>query len=260
MSRRPRDKQSCADAGSRGAEAYFATVSYLDNLIGRILSTLDELNLSEGTRIIYTSDHGFSCGDHYIFGLFHLFEESLRVPLIMAVPDIAPGTSLADPVSHVDLYPTILEACGIPLTEEEESLKCRSLWPLIRGEETRKSLFAEYHGTGTLSGGFVLRDGPRKLIHFVGMAPQLFDLASDPEETNDLAHDGKNSALLERMLVQLRETVDPEAVDRQAKADQRALIEKHGGEAKVLEDKAGFSHSPPPGLNWRSMNAAGTRP
>ncbi len=237
--------------------AYFATVSYLDDLVGRVLRTLEELGLAETTRVVYTSDHGFSCGDHYIFGLFHLFEEALRVPLILAGPQIPSGARLGDPVSHVDLYPTILEGCGLPPTAEEQGLEARSLWPLIRGRERRCSNFAEYHGTGTKSAGFVLREGPLKLIYFVGMEPQLFDLSADPQEARDLALDAGNRAQVERMIGLLRAKLDPEAVDAQAKADQRALIELHGGEARVREKMSGFAYSPPPGMSWQSINAAG---
>ncbi|UCH40636.1 MAG: sulfatase-like hydrolase/transferase, partial [Gammaproteobacteria bacterium] len=102
--------------------AYFATVSYLDALIGRLLDTLEALGLSESTRVVYTSDHGFSCGDHYIFGLFHLLQESLGVPLIMAGPDVPEGCTSSVPVSHVDLYPTLLESCGVALDERDSDL------------------------------------------------------------------------------------------------------------------------------------------
>ena len=233
--------------------AYFATVSYLDDLIGRVLRALDDLGLAETTRIAYTSDHGFSCGDHYIFGLFHMMEESLRVPFIMAGPDIPAGGRVDDAVSHVDLYPTFLEACGLPLTEDERGFAGRSLWPLIGGAERRDSLFAEYHGTGTSSGGYVLRDGPLKLIYFVGMKPQLFDLAVDPLEATDLARDPQNAAMVEQMIGKLRQRVDPEDLDRKAKKAQRALIERHGGEAKVMEKMGGFAYSPPPGMSWKEL-------
>jgi len=237
--------------------AYYATVSYLDHLVGRTLDALDAAGLSETTRIVYTSDHGFSVGDHYIWGLFHLFEESLRVPLILAGPDIPQGAVRGDTVSHVDLYPTILEACGVPVTAEEKDLMAESLWPLIRGQERRDRVFAEYHGTGTASGGFVLADGPLKLIHFIGMDPQLYDLDADPEEASDLARDPAHRAEVARMMGLLNDMVDPEAIDRQARADQAALIERHGGEERVLKEMGGFSYSPPPGMRWQDLNPAG---
>ena len=235
--------------------AYFATVSYLDHLVGRLLDTLEAQGLAENTLVIYTSDHGFSLGDHYIFGLFHLFEESLGVPLVMAGPGIPSGVETTMPVSHADLYPTILEACGVDLTENEERLLGKSLWPLITGEEpAKRPVFAEYHGTATLSGGYVIREGTHKLIYFVGMEPQLFDLSADPEEACNLAGDKKYAPELTHMLDLLRDFVDPEAVDAQAREDQRKLIERHGGKDQVLRNMAGFSYSPPPGISWKSWN------
>lgn len=240
--------------------AYFATISYLDDLVGQLLDTLAELNLADSTRIVYTSDHGFSCGEHYLFGLFHFFEESLKVPLIMAGPDIPAAVRVTEPVSHVDLYPTILEACGVPLTEQEREFGGNSLWPLIEGREHEKEpVFAEYHGTGTASGGFVLRDGPLKLIYFVGEQPQLYDLSADPDEAHDLAADEDAAALVEEMMRKLRARVDPEAIDQTAKDAQRALIERHGGKESVMREKDGFSYSPPPGMNWKAMNPEGDK-
>ena len=90
--------------------AYFATVSYLDALAGQVLDALNTIGQAENTLVIYTSDHGFSLGDHYFFGLFHLFEESLKVPLIMAGPGVPHDVRCDTPVSHVDLFPTILDS------------------------------------------------------------------------------------------------------------------------------------------------------
>lgn len=235
--------------------AYFATVSYLDAQIGRVLDTLDEQGLADDTLVVYTSDHGFSLGDHYIFGLFHMFEESLRVPMIMAGPGIAQASHIERPVSHTDLYPTFLEFCGVDLTEEEKGIGGQSLWPLVDGSgKASKPVFAEYHGTATTSGGYVIRDGHHKMIHFVDMPPQLFDLSQDPEEAHNLAENPEYALLLQQLMTKLCDIVNPDVVDAQAKEAQRRLIEKHGGKEKVLHDMAGFSYSPPPGMSWKSMN------
>jgi choline-sulfatase len=233
--------------------AYFATVTYLDALIGRLLDTLESEGLTETTRIVYTSDHGFSCGDHYIFGLFHLLEESLGVPLIMAGPDVPAGQHLSVPVSHVDLYPTLLESCGVPLEKRESDLYGESLWRLFDSAQKRKPLVAEYHGCCTLDAGYVVRDGDYKLIYFVDMAPQLYNLATDPEESDNLAN--REPQTLTRLLELLNGWVDPEAQDQRAKAAQRDLIEQHGGKQKVLEKMGGFSYSPPPGHSWQDLSA-----
>ena len=88
------------------------------------------------------------------------------------------------------------------------------------------------------------------------MAPQLYDLADDPMECNDLAE--LEVVVLERMLSLLRDWLDPEAEDRRAKEAQRELVERHGGRQEVLRKMGGFSYSPPPGLNWRDMSPNST--
>ncbi len=235
--------------------AYYATVTYLDALIGRVLDALEASGQAQNTIIVYTSDHGFSLGDHYIFGLFNMYEESLRVPLIMAGPGIPQGQSIQAPVSHTDLYPTLLEACRISPEAGENDLLARSLWSILSGSKAdRGPVFAEYHGTGTSAGGYVLRRGHHKLIHFIGMPLQLFDLATDPEEAVNLAEDPAYADLLTDMMTELKARVDPVAVDAQAKADQAALIQTHGGKDAVLRKMGGFSYSPPPGVRWQDMD------
>lgn len=233
---------------------YFATISYLDHQVGRLLDTLEIFGLTETTQIYYTSDHGFSCGDHYIFGLFHLMEESVRVPLVMAGPGIPTGIRYKTPVSHVDLSPTILEACDPQHETMTYAANAESLWPILSGEKPAHGpVYAEYHGCCTLSGGFVLRDGWMKLIYFVGMEPQLFDLLNDPEEGENLAGDNAYSDVLASMIAKLREIADPESVDANAKAAQRDLVERFGGKEAVMEKMGGFAFSPPPGLKWQAM-------
>lgn len=230
--------------------ANYATVSYLDHLVGRVLDALEASGQAEETLVIYTSDHGFGLGDHYLFGLFHLYEEALRVPLIIAGPGVPEGRRVRVPVSHVDLCPTILRAAGA----EDAGGLGRDLWPILTGEASdRGPVFAEYHGTGTTDGGFVLRDGAMKLIHFENQPPQMFDLAADPEEGCNLATDRAYAGALLALQARLSRIVDTGAVDTAAKADQAALIARHGGRERVLRDMAGFAYSPPPGLSWREV-------
>ena len=232
-------------------KAYHATISYLDAQVGKLLDTLDALDLTEDTLVIYTADHGFSCGDHYVMGLFHLFEDTISVPLIMAGPNLPQGEKRADPVSHVDLYPTILEQFGLALNAEEKSLSAQSLWPIITGAEQRETAYVEYHGCAAQSGGFVVRSAKWKLIYYLGTPPMLFNLADDPRETTDLA--AENQDVVADLMGQLHSWVDPIAVDKQAKADQWNLVEQHGGPAKILRERGGFAYSPPPGMQWQEM-------
>lgn len=235
--------------------AYYATVSYLDALIGRILMALDASGQTANTLIIYTSDHGFSLGDHFIFGLFNMFEESLKVPLILSGPRVKPGVTCDEAVSHVDLRPTLLETAGVSVQKTEGKPLSTSLWPLLSGFTSDKGpVFAEYHGTATKTGGYMLREGRMKLIYFVDMHLQLFDLESDPEEGRNLADLPDYANVLDHMIALLFERVDPEAANLEAKAAQSVLIETHGGKSKIMHRMGGFSYSPPPGVRWQDMD------
>ena len=88
-------------------------------------------------------------------------------------------------------------------------------------------MFSEYHAAASPSAAFMLRRGNRKLIHYVGYEPELFDLAADPEETADLAPSDR--ATVAEYEAILRAICDPELVDRRAKDDQNALTDRYGG-------------------------------
>lgn len=96
--------------------SYFATVSYLDSLIGRVLHELEAQGLADDTLVIHTSGHGLNLGDHYIFGLFHMFEESLKVPLVMAGPGVGKGGRQRP----VDRHATGLLRVASPSTEARD--------------------------------------------------------------------------------------------------------------------------------------------
>jgi choline-sulfatase len=128
-----------------------------------------------------------------------------------------------------------------------------SLWPAMQGREEARVGFAEYHALGSRSGSFMLREGTDKLLYHVGMAPQLFDLATDAEETHDLVAEGRDHARATELERCLRKIMAPEAVDAQAKADQRARAEALGGKEAILARRSGFVYSPPPGTDWRKI-------
>jgi choline-sulfatase len=216
--------------------AYYALCTHLDEQIGTLLSALQWLGLAEDTRVVYTSDHGEMLGAQGLLGKFNLFEGSAGVPLIAAGPDVPIGQVVDEPVSHVDLYPTILEAFGLPSTGEEHPAYAGSLWPVMRHQARKEPVFAEYHAAGSKAGSFMIRVGNDKLIYHVGAPPQLFDLSRDPGELNDLAATGDGGLKVVRLEKQLRAICDPEAVDRRAKADQKSKAEFWGGNDAVRQE------------------------
>ncbi|MNC88502.1 hypothetical protein D3C83_43200 [compost metagenome] len=98
-----------------------------------------------------------------------------------------------------------------------------------------------------MTGAFMIRHRQYKYVHYVGLPPMLFDLVADPFERTDLGRDPRYAAAVSECEAKLRAIVDPEAVDAQAYADQRAEIAKHGGIEAILK-RGTFRYSPPPGV------------
>lgn len=230
----------------RIAAGYFGLITYLDEQIGAVLNAAEELGLLGNTRIAYTSDHGELFGAQGIFGKKNLYEGAIKVPLLIAGPGVPPGRVVQQFASHVDLFPTLVTGAGARLTAADRDLPGFDLWPAIGGVETQRIAFAEYHAQGSKAGAFVVRDGAMKLIYHVGMPAQLFDLASDPDETRDLAvADPGTAQALEKIL---RTICDPVAVDARAKADQRKAADGWGGAARLLGETQ-ILFTPPPGVS-----------
>jgi choline-sulfatase len=233
---------------------YYATITVLDAEIGKLLNVLKEMGLDDSTQVVYTSDHGFSNGQHFLFGLFNLYEPTAGVPLIMGGPEIARGYRARQVVSHTDIFPTILEGANLNASVGRPRLG-RSLWPLLQGkeEDVIRVGFAEYHALGTTSASYMLREGAHKLIYHVGMRPQLFDLEADPHELVDLAEEPAWRPRRDALERRLRDILDPEAVDRLSKADQKARVTELGGKTEILRLREGFVYSPPPKHDWKAI-------
>lgn len=93
--------------------SYYGLVSFVDELIGKILTAVKSLQLEDSTQIIYTSDHGDNIGERDLWGKSNFFEESVGIPLIIAGPDVPVGKVCKRPVSLIDIYPTILETANL---------------------------------------------------------------------------------------------------------------------------------------------------
>ncbi len=226
--------------------AYYGVCTYLDSQIGRVLNTLDELELTDTTRIIYTTDHGEHLGGRGIYGKFTMYEESAAVPFLMAGPDVPTGKVVETPVSLVDSYPTILEAVGAQQTEADADLPGESLWTIAQEENRDRTVFSEYHAIGAQNGAYMLRNRQYKYIYHVNNPPQLFDTTDDPEECRDLAQSPEHREIMENFERELHDLIDPETVDAQAKTSQREMIESLGGKEAIIH-RGAFDNSPVPG-------------
>lgn len=211
----------------RARAGYYGLISFLDHNIGRILKVLDDAGVRKETFIIYTSDHGEMLGNKGIWSTSALYEDSVGVPMIMAGPQVPADTVVATPVAHVDIYPTLLQISGKSASEDEMG-PGRSLLE-ISDIDSDRAVLSEYHAGGSITGCIMLRQGRWKYIHYVGYAPELFDLEADPLEARDLGMDPAYKEIRKQCEAALRNIVDPEAANAKAFADQKATIQHHGG-------------------------------
>jgi choline-sulfatase len=236
------------DDVKRAIAAYSGLVSALDENIGAVLRAIETAGLAGDTRVMYTSDHGDNLGARGLWGKSTLYEESAGVPLLMAGPGIAAGRVVDTPVSHIDIAPSILEAAGAPMPSGADTLPGASLFAVAEGARPQRPVISEYHAIGSVAGAFMLRFGDWKYCHYVAYAPQLFNLARDPEELRDLAGDPRYREQLAEGERRLRDVLDPENVDARAKLRQASLLAEFGGrEAALARGDLGFS--PAPGTN-----------
>ncbi len=227
-------------AVKRARAGYFGLISSLDENIGNLLGTLEACGLSESTRVLYTSDHGDNMGARGLWGKQVLYEEAAKVPMIVAGPEIPAGVR-KEPVSHVDVYPTLMQCMGADAPEA-------SGFSLLE-RTPQRTVVSEYHASSSRAGEYMIRNGKWKYVYFVQYPerPELFDLEKDPEELNDL---GTNKAFSEERKSchdKLLAMLDPEEVDRKAKRRQAELVAAHGGREAVMR-RGSFAYSPPPGF------------
>jgi choline-sulfatase len=231
----------------RAIAAYYALCTFMDDRVGMVLDALEASGCAEDTLILYTSDHGDQIGEHGLWWKYTMYEGSAAVPFILAGPGVPAGAVIDAPVSLVDVYPTIVDALKLPFAPDEANLRGNSLLPFARDERADvRPIFSEYHAMGSITGMFMLRDGPYKFVYYAGYEPQLFDLAADPGELTDLAVDPHYAAVRERCEAKLRAIGDPDEIDRRAKADQARRLEAAGGAALVEAMGDRFAYSPAP--------------
>lgn len=201
----------------RSRSAYYGLCTLIDAQVGRVLAALEASGQADDTLIVYTSDHGDHLGDHELWWKGSMYEMSVGVPLLMAGPGIERGRVEHTPVSLVDLSATMLGAFDIAAPPEWRGT---SLLRLQEKPNPMRAVFSEYHAHGASTGIFMVRQGPWKLVHYEGYAPELFHLERDPFERCNLADEPKWREKRLEMERTLAAIIDPTAVDRAARRDQ----------------------------------------
>ena len=248
-------RYACSDLATpeelrRGVVGYHAACEMADRNVGRVLQALDETGLREETLVVYSSDHGGSVGAHFNSGMGSMYEDSIRVPLIVAGPGVRSGAVESTPVSLLDLYQTFGEALGLPPAERMRGI---SLLGLLRGEagaDVPAFALSEFHGPGLPGIIFAVRSGFDKYVECVGERPILFNLEQDPYEMHDLVLERPEAPHVQEAVRRLRrmlcQVCSPEAVDARARADQRALRERLAQSGRLGEEmwKRGYERNP----------------
>ena len=231
--------------------AYLGLCTFVDEQVGRVLAALDAAGLRDDTRILYTSDHGENAGSRGMWGKSVMYQEATSIPMILSGADVPAGRVCETPVSLVDAYPSVLTATGTPGDgpHDVNGRPGRSLFDIAaEPPDPDRPVFGEYHAMRSPSAAYFLRQGRYKYHHYVGFEPELYDLEADPEEMVNLAADPVYADLAAGFEARLREILDPEATDSRAKADQKALVDRHGGPEAVTAKAGGgknYTEVPP---------------
>ncbi len=181
---------------------YAAIISHLDAQIGRILDALSERGLVEKTRIVFTSDQGLAVGRHGLMGKQNMYDDSVRVPLVIAGPGIPVGTYVSQRVYMQDVVPTTLQWADAP----SDGIDFQDLSHLISADVSR----TRQPGSGAAYGAYLDRQrmitsGDWKLIVYPkANKVQLFNVRNDPEEIVDLADKEEHSQIVQQLLAALK--------------------------------------------------------
>ena len=196
---------------------YMKTVKSLDDNVGRVLDYLKEKGLLENTLVVYTSDQGFYMGEHGWFDKRFMYEESMRTPLIMRLPDgFTRRGDITEMVQNIDYGPTFLDLAGVEIPSDMHGA---SLLPLLKGEhpkDWRKALYYHFYENPAehmVKRHYGVRTDRYKLIHFYNDIDtwELYDLQSDPHEMHNLYGQKEYEAVVDELkaeMLKLQEQYD----------------------------------------------------
>ena len=202
---------------ARSRRAYFANISYLDDKIGSILDVLERTG--QEAIVVFVSDHGDMLGERGLWFKMNFYEGSARVPLMIAAPGLAPGLIL-DPVSTIDLCPTLCDLAGVSMAEVMPWTDGESLVPLAHGRPRTSPVAMEYAAEASITPLVGLRQGRWKYTNCAADPEQLFDLEADPQEMTNLADDRAYAKTLEHFRLLAATRWDLEGFDAAVRESQ----------------------------------------
>jgi iduronate 2-sulfatase len=177
---------------------YYASVAFMDRMVGQVLNGLKEAGLEDNTIVIFTSDHGYHLGEHDFWAKVSLHDESAAVPLIIRMPDKKPAVCHSL-VELLDLYPTLSNLCGL---EVPKHLQGKDI-SMMMTDPTKEVRSAAFSVNGK---GFLLREQDWAYIAYGKNGQgdeELFDMKQDPKQFTNLAKDPKHAQIIARFQKQM---------------------------------------------------------
>jgi arylsulfatase A-like enzyme len=192
-------------------QVYYAMVTQVDEWVGQLLDELDRKGLTKNTLVVFVSDHGEMMGDHGLNSKNKMYEGSVHVPLIIRFPGVIPaGTIVSTPVSHLDIFASILDYTGMKTPGNDG----RSLRNLVDGKADNCDYAVSTWGQIKNGGPFMIRKGDWKMILYLKMSDKkqdttqaLYNLKSDPFEMDNLIGTNPEKAKYEKIAGELKQTL-----------------------------------------------------
>ena len=191
---------------------YLRHIAGVDENVGRLLDALDGLKLADDTVVVYASDNGYYLGEHGSGDKRSLYEESIRIPMLVRYPRLfGKGKTVDEMVLNIDLAPTYLDLAGVKVPEVMQGASWKELAAGRKPTDWRRSFFAEYYKElGNVPTCHAIRTATHKLVKYPGHPEwtEVFDLTADPYETRNLASGAALTGKLEAELAGLMKAVN----------------------------------------------------
>ncbi|QDT12082.1 sulfatase-like hydrolase/transferase [Planctomycetes bacterium K23_9] len=180
-------------------QEYYAIITHMDEMIGRILDSIQATGKADNTWIFFTADHGLAVGQHGLLGKQNLYDHSVRVPFLVVGPKVQGGKKIDEPIYLQDVMPTSLELAGV---EKPDHVEFNSLLPVLAGGESPyKQIYGAY-----LQKQRSIRTDQYKLIAYPeAKVLRLYDVQKDPLEMQDLAADQSMEAVKSELFADLQQ-------------------------------------------------------
>jgi len=205
------NKQKMKWKFQRYMQDYLATISSVDDNVGRVLDYLEETGLDENTIVVYTSDQGFYLGEHGWFDKRFIYDESFKIPLMIKWPNvIKPGTTNDEMVQNLDFAQTFLEAAMI---EAPDDMQGESIIPLLKGDVEKWNRDAvyyhyyEYPSVHMVKRHYGIVNKEYKLVHFYYDVDEweLYDRINDPNEMTNVYNNPNYKDVIKELTEELYE-------------------------------------------------------